>query len=234
MQRYLSATRYLTTNDAKLKKIVENITKDDKTEVEKAVTIYHHVKETVKFGWCTQFYAMNAREIYASGYGYCNTKATLFNTMLRIAGIPARQHFYLINADILAPFASPSKWVEHSTTEVFLNDKWLEVDSYVSDTKLYNKAMKSLKDENKVLGWGAHIDSADDWDGTTDSFQQLVRGDKVKIFSKDFGVFNDTEEFYKTADPKFLPTKRTWFLSAIFYVVLPMANNNVIRYRDGK
>lgn len=76
-----------------------------------AVNIHNFDRDQVRFGWRGDLYAMSASEVLRAGVGYCNTKSTLFVALLRGAGIPARQHFVRINAEMLRPFVNlPQAW----------------------------------------------------------------------------------------------------------------------------
>jgi len=59
-------------------------------------------------------------------------------------------------------------------TEVFLNSKWIKVDSYVLDDQLRNKAIPILIKEDKNVGYGAHVNGTGLWDGKNDAFSQFV------------------------------------------------------------
>jgi len=92
-----------------------------------------------------------------------------------------------------------TEYVDHSYTEVFLDNKWIKVDSYVVDTQLFNNSMKKLSKENKILGYGIHKDATNIWDGEHDAFSQYVLADAKNISTKEYGVFGDVKEFYQKA-----------------------------------
>ena len=50
------------------------------------------------------------------------------------------------------------------------NNKWIKVDSYVVDEKLRNKALPILFQENKIMGYGVHVNGTGQWDGDRDAF----------------------------------------------------------------
>jgi transglutaminase-like putative cysteine protease len=138
---------------------------------EAAVRVHDFVRDQVKFGWTSRFYDQKASEILAAKVGYCNTKSTLFVAMLRAAGIPARQVFVDINSAILNGFIDPGMThVDHSYAEVFLDGKWLRVDSYIVDLPLASKARRALASENRVIGYGVHRDGTSVWNGRKDAF----------------------------------------------------------------
>ena len=44
------------------------------------------------------------------------------------------------------------------------------MDSYVVDEKLRNKALPILFQENKIMGYGVHVNGTGQWDGERDAF----------------------------------------------------------------
>ena len=124
--------------------------------------------------------------------GYCNTKSTLFVALLRAAGIPARQRFVTISSTVLEPFLSlPQTVVDHSFTEVRLNNRWHRVDSYIPDPALFAAAKSALNDTQE-FGYGIHRDGVNEWDGNSDAFAQWTPAAGVI----DYGIFEDTQDFY--------------------------------------
>ena len=129
MEEYLKETKYLDFNEVSIKKAVNDITKNLRVDKEIAIAIHDYVRETILFGFNRKFYNLKASEVLESRIGFCNNKTTLFISMLRCAGIPARCVFVDINKQILAGIVDPrTDYVDHSYSEVFLNNKWIRVD----------------------------------------------------------------------------------------------------------
>lgn len=192
---FLAASDYLNFDHPSLVEIV--LTHKDEDLTLTALRLHDYVRDNIRFGWTPRFYAMSASEVASTGVGYCNTKGTLFVALLRGAGIPARQRFVTINSDLLKPFLNLTQpYVDHSFTEVFLDGKWLAVDSYIPDSELYQKAQRKLELENSRMGYGVHIDGVNEWNGTEDAFSQYIASD-ASISSLEYGVFADTEAFYQ-------------------------------------
>lgn len=163
-----------------------------------AIAIHDYVRDAIRFGWAPAFYAQRASEVLASGVGYCNTKSTLFVAMLRAAGIPARQHFVSLRADILHGLLSPgTRYVDHSYTEVHLEGRWWRVDSYIVDLPLAVRARDRLAREGRLLGYGMHRHGVSHWDGRSDAFSQFVDDGAVAGLSdSDYGIHPDVAAFY--------------------------------------
>ena len=217
---YLEETAYLDYSNPALQATLATLR--GATIRQTAINIHDYVRDNVRFGWRPDFYAMTASEVLDAGVGYCNTKSTLFVALLRGAGIPARQRFVTINADILEPFVRlPQPFVDHSYSEVFLEGRWLRVDSYIPDPVLFASAQAALERENRVLGYGVHRLGRNDWDGNSDAFAQFVVSDRATISNRDYGIFADTAAFYAAAE-------RGEKLSGPRRLILPLA----IRFSD--
>lgn len=216
---YLEETNYLNYSHPKLQATITSLR--GASDRETAVNIHNFVRDTVRFGWRPDFYAMTADAVLETGVGYCNTKSTLFVALLRGAGIPARQRFVTINADILEPFVQlPQTFVDHSYSEVLLDGRWLRVDSYIPDPKLFDLAQARLAREGRIMGYGVHRDGVNVWTGASDAFAQFVDSDKT-ISNHSYGVYPDTFAFYAE-------TNRGEKLSGMRRWILPLA----IRFSD--
>eukprot|EP00730_Choanoeca_flexa_P017744 TRINITY_DN8577_c1_g1_i1.p1 TRINITY_DN8577_c1_g1~~TRINITY_DN8577_c1_g1_i1.p1 ORF type:complete len:237 (+),score=56.41 TRINITY_DN8577_c1_g1_i1:147-857(+) len=202
MPSWLQATSYITSNHHGIVKLAASLTIQDHPR-ETAVCIHDYVRDTIPFGWSSSFDQDSAKDVLRRKIGFCNTKATLFISLLRAAGIPARQHFVTINNSVLYGILSGAGngFVDHSYTEVFLNDEWLKVDSYVVDTPLATVAKRKLVEDGRGFGNGMHIDGTTQWDGRSDAFSQFVINDKhdTIVSTRDYGVFEDVGDFYQRA-----------------------------------
>lgn len=143
--------------------IVENkaaeLTLGRVTLLEKIESIFHFVRDEIRFGFTPKWDEVKASEIMGYGLGYCNTKATLFLALCQASGIPARVHFGLIDIrilrGILPSFAFPlmPKVGGHSWIEVQLESQWKSIDSYINDKTFYKRAVKRLKESGCSFGY---------------------------------------------------------------------------------
>jgi hypothetical protein len=166
-------------------------------DTNRAVRLHDFVRDEILFGWAPQFDRQTASEVLESRVGFCNTKSTLFIALLRAVGIPARLHVAGITARILEGLVNPrSPYVDHSWTEVWLGNRWLELDSYVVDAPLHRRAMSRLRQCGESVGFGVHVHGRCNWDGESDCFVQFVDDGTVPCFSDaDFGTFDDISAF---------------------------------------
>ena len=225
----LSSTPCIDTGHSDIRALARSFTRLSDIR-ERAVQIHDFVRDNVRFGWTSRFYAMKASDVLHAGVGYCNTKSTLFIALLRASGIPARQRFVTIRADILVPFLSlPYRYVDHSYVEVWLGGVWVGVDSYIADPLLFAKAQRRLVASGRSLGYGVHADGTNEWDGGRDAFSQYVIAGRLDdLSSRDYGVFGDTQDFYASGErSEALVGLRRFLLP----VVVRRCNQLVVRFR---
>jgi transglutaminase-like putative cysteine protease len=81
--------------------LAERLTASKGNQLQMVESIFHYVREEIKFGFPPTWDEVKASETIYYGLGYCNTKATLFVALCRAVGIPARVHFGLIDLQIM-------------------------------------------------------------------------------------------------------------------------------------
>ncbi|WP_198372596.1 transglutaminase-like domain-containing protein [Roseomonas rosulenta] len=163
----------------------------------RAVAIHRFVSREIAFGFRPTLWDMHASAVLEAGMGFCTSKSTLFVALLRAAGVPARQRFLDIPAEILAGILDPgTPRVDHAITEVLLDGAWIGVDSYTTDPPLFDRAVARLRAEGRVLGYGAHARGTTGWDGLRPAFCQLVDdGAPPDLTPRDHGVHADARAF---------------------------------------
>ena len=170
-------------------------------ETERALAIYRWVREEIAFGFTPRADHATPTETLRFRKGHSNPQATLFMSMLRAAGIEARQHFVTVSHElvhgIFPSSALPPRFINHSHVELKLGGEWISVDGYVLDSAYQRHAVALLKEEGRAVGYSAHIDGAMDWDGRGACMAQLASEDMVVV---DHGSFEDPEAFYAGPD----------------------------------
>ena len=207
----LAVTEYIDHDHPSIVALAKDILSKSKTntQTERAVLIHDHIRDNILFGWSGKFWNQKASEVLKAGRGFCNTKSTLFAALLRAAKIPCRLQYVDINSEILHGITDPRSLYEiHTYTEVYNSDinRWCRLDSYIVDKKLVHAAKEKLRMENKVIGYGVHLDGHSDWNGKEDAFiQYLMDSDLNKSLTKPlsehaYGSFKDIQNFYAAAD----------------------------------
>eukprot|EP00878_Enallax_costatus_P012082 GHUV01012614.1.p1 GENE.GHUV01012614.1~~GHUV01012614.1.p1 ORF type:complete len:213 (+),score=35.98 GHUV01012614.1:559-1197(+) len=194
-----------------------------------------------------------ASMVLQHGRGFCNPKSTLFVAMQRAAGIPARQHMVSINMNVLYGLGPPTGvYGDHALSEVYLNNRWLLVDSYTVDTQLYSVAKQAINQKGLAMGYGVHKGGSICWDGKSNSFVQYVVEDvevharpgegKHSQFSgekalpdgpasdRDFGVVSDLREFHKRVQGSPFAGLRSGLERVVFPLIGARYCNNLIHH----
>lgn len=183
-----------------LRELAGLITRDARTERERAVAVHDFVRDRVRYGFTARFDEASPAETLASGVGHCNAQARLFVELARAAGLEARYHFVTLSGEVLrGVLASPPATISHGYAEVKVDGRWLSVDSYVVDPALAAGAAERLAREGRQAGYGFRLGGRSTWDGASDSFGQ--RGDPSTVL-EDHGSFESPEAFF--ASDRFL------------------------------
>lgn len=197
----LNATSLIESNHPRIMALSRQITSGAGSERMAAILLHNWVRDQIPFGIPRGFYETTATETLDAKVGYCNTKVTLFNALLRAKAIPTRMRMMDLSAQVLQGLLDPgTAYVDHALTEVFLDERWIKVDSYVVDKPLVEAATKKLALTKRKAGFGIHIDGKLDWDGRNDNFIQYMDNESIQNYVlKDHGLFIDVADFYQKA-----------------------------------
>lgn len=99
--RWLRATRFIDRDDPLIVETARSVTAGQSDDTAKALALFDHVRDQTPFGFAAGFWNQSASAVLRAGRGYCNTKSTLFVALLRATGVPARQVFVEIDAEVL-------------------------------------------------------------------------------------------------------------------------------------
>lgn len=228
--RYLAPSRLVDTDHPAIFATVRRVTANTRNDVERALKLHDFVRDQILFGWAPQFDAQTASEVLACGIGFCNTKSTLLTALLRAAAIPARIHCASINRKVLdGLIRPPSKFVDHSFVELWLNNRWIGIDSYIVDSELHRAALAQCLAERRILGYGIHTGGSLLWDGQTNCFAQFVNDGSAPDFSNaDLGSFDDLDAFRASGlsrNPTHLPAR------LVIRILTRSANTRVAQLR---
>jgi Transglutaminase-like superfamily len=197
----LGSTALIQTQHPRIVALAKEITDTANSDRKAAVLVHDWVRDQIAFGIPGGFYETSATDTLDQKVGYCNTKCTLFAALLRARGIPTRLRMMDLSAQVLQGLFNPgSLYVDHGISEVFLDGRWVKVDSYVVDQPLAAAARKKLTANRCKAGLGIHIDGKTDWDGQSDNFIQCLDNQTIpRYVLKDHGLMVDVADFYQKA-----------------------------------
>jgi transglutaminase-like putative cysteine protease len=98
--------------------------------MDKVESIFHFVRDEIKLGFTSKWDVVKASEVLTYGISYCSPQATLFVALCRAAGIGARVHCAVIDAEIMRgvfpsiAFPFLPKAGGHAWTEVQIEGQW--------------------------------------------------------------------------------------------------------------
>jgi transglutaminase-like putative cysteine protease len=204
---------------------------DKNNHKEVAIAIHNWVRDNIHFGFNASFWNMKASDVLSKRRGFCNNQSTLFVTLLRAAGIPARPFFIAINEKILHGFTSRAGvdgFVDHSFTQVWLDGRWINVDSYILDPSLFKASQDKLSQENLDMGYGTVKGGTMEWNGSESAFSQCLLADDGRpkiagLTGKEYGPFCDVSDFYGQGNG----VNGSVFTRMIFPVVFSSINGHI-------
>jgi len=201
--------------------------------LDKLECLFLFVRDRIRFGFPTRWSGwdrVTASRVIESGFGYCNTKASLMVALCRACGISARVHYGSINADIMRgifpsfafPFLPNSG--PHSWTEVEVEGSWKPIDSYINDEALFEASRARLEESRRSMGYSlAPIDGQCSCEFNFGEKGFVHMGAVVE----DHGVWDDASQFFATEQYRtFNP-----FQQFLYPVMASLSNRNIRRLR---
>jgi transglutaminase-like putative cysteine protease len=164
MQDYLAATKLCDSENPWLRQVAEAVVRDARTPEEKALSIFYHVRDAVRFSLA--YSRSSASQTLKRGYGECGNKTNAQVALLRAVGIPARFHWVQARSKALHRLIADFVYrnmppvASHFWCECFLSGKWVSCELML-DKPLYDGMLQEgLITKEQV--------PAIDWDGKTD------------------------------------------------------------------
>lgn len=227
---YVRETRILDYRHSSLQQLVEERQWKLLDPVAQVKQIYHYVRDEILFGYNSSD-DIPASQVLKDGYGQCNTKATLFMTLLRAVGVPNRIHGFTIDK-ALQKGAITGVWylmspqnILHSWVEVLVNKQWYYLEGLILDTPYLTALQRQNKDCKTFCGYGAYTD---DLQNPTIDFNLNHTYIQDKGINQDFGLFNTPDAFYSKHQQKLGPIKRFLYQNYIRFTM----NSNVASIRN--
>lgn len=164
MDDYLAVTRLCDHDDPWLRSQVEQIVDGAATPPEKALRLFHHVRDHVRFSLA--YSRSRASRTLRRGFGECGNKTNAQIALLRAAGIPARLRWVGARAEVLHHLIEEFVYrkmppvASHFWCECQLYGRWISCESLL-DRPLYEGMLAGgliTKEQVPTI----------EWDGATD------------------------------------------------------------------
>lgn len=233
MQRYLKETRLLDFNHPSLTELVRSRGWVVLSQYERIARIYDFVQNEVAFGY-NEGDDIPASQVYADGYGQCNTKGTLLMALLRRCGVACRFHAFTIDKELqkgaisgLAYNLAPRNII-HSWVEIWFENKWVNLEGFILDLPYLKSVQARFSTvEGEFCGFAVATQNLKnppiEWKGADTYIQK-------EGINHDYGVFDDPDAFYERHGANLSGIKRFLYR----HVVRKWMNSNVSRIRLGE
>ena len=234
MKKYLSETKMLNFSHPEIASLVNKRGWKQMTPEGKIKGIYDFCKEEILFGFNASTDDMPASDVLKEKIGHCNTKATLFMTLLRSAEIPCRIHAFTITKKLqkgamgaVAYFLAP-KEIIHTWVEVFYNNRWVNLEGLILDSDYLGSIQNKFK-KSRGPFCGYAIATPDlhrpqvEWGGGDTYIQKegIVR---------DLGIYDSPDDFYKAHGTNVKGIKKAIYETVIHKIM----NANVNKLRNAR
>lgn len=227
-----SRSRFADADDEGIQEKAAELTTGKSTPLEKLESIFNFVRDGIRFGFTPRWDEVRASEVMGYGFGYCNTKATLFLALCQASGIPARVHYGLIDVRIMRGIfpsfvlAMMPRAGGHSWIDVHLEGRWKHVDSYINDRAFYDRARRRLEASGLSFGYSvSFVDGKSSCDFNFGERGFVHMGAVVE----DHGSWEDPADYF--ASDKYLRFNAVQ--KAGYPMIAMLANRRIERIRGG-
>ena len=164
MEDYLKSTKFCDCNHQEIIEKAKELTKNDGTPKEAALSIFHFVRDQILFKTGNVVKASVTLKIRN---GFCVTKSNLQVALLRAINIPARYHLAYLSKDVLkgvVPGIESDDIHEiityHPWCECYLSKKWISCDTLFEKAlieTIYKEGIHS-KEDIPIIDWDGESD----------------------------------------------------------------------------
>ena len=111
-----------------------------------------------------------------------------------------------------------------------LQERWIQTDTYVTDSILEAQAMTLLKQQEISAGYGIHRQASCFWNGLQHAHGQYADADPASLPTHDWGVAHDPEQFYSSN--KHPQLQMGWLTRAKWMIAAAVVNRRVQKLRE--
>ena len=192
--KYLESTKYCDCENETLKAKVFEITLGAEMHREKALKIFHWIRDEILYNSTLHIFKKASETIKEETVDYCN-KINLHLALLRAVDIPARIQYAKIDKEILKHFIPRFLWnripnpIGHPWCECYLDDKWTSCEA-LFDMPLFEGLIKTntiLSEDIPTIKWDGNNDLIllRKWivtqEDPIDSFDDLLHNELEKV-----------------------------------------------------
>ena len=210
MQDYVNATKLCDSDNPWLCTIAEEVVRDASTPEEKALSIFYHVRDAVRFSLA--YSRSSASRTLKRGYGECGSKTNAQVALLRAVGIPARFRWVQARSQVLHHLIADFVYrnmppvASHFWCECVLSGEWVSCELML-DKPLYDGMLQEgliTKEQVPTI----------DWDGRTDLvlLKPWITEDRGHLPSYDHAI-----SVLRASEEGMPPLWMEWIIAPLFY-----------------
>lgn len=233
MNKLLEETKLINFNNAYIQQLIDEKGWKELDDYNKIVQVYKFVKDDILFGYNKHDY-LQASEILKDGYGQCNTKGTLFMTLLRGVGIQCKlQAFYidkvmqkgLLNG--IAYIFAPRK-ILHTWVDVLYKDQWYSLEGIIIDNHYLESLQTKFSEcSGSFCGYGVATTNFKNSKLYFDENDTYIQKEKI---INHLGEFSSPDELYQEYNQFKSSVKEFLYVN----IVRKMMNRQVSKIRAHK
>lgn len=231
MELLLQETEMLNYNSPQIQSLILARNWKQLDDFHKIKEIYDFVRNEIKFGYNVDD-SVTATQVLKDGYGQCNTKGTLFMTLLRGVGIPCRVHGFTINKLLQKGamtgfvYAKAPTEIFHSWVEVLYNENWYELEAFILDDAYLSRLQRLHPECTGVFcGYGVAVSDFQhpviEWNGNNTYIQS-------EGIVQDFGIYASPDQLLKEHHQNLSPCREFIFRN----IGRHLMNRNVRKIRE--
>lgn len=232
MNHYLKETKMLDYHSSNIQELIKDRKWNDMDTYSCIRSIYDFVRDEILFGY-NKNDDISSSIVLKDGYGQCNTKGTLFMSLLRGCGIPCRMHAFFIDKKLQKGsmkgfvYKRAPNHILHSWVEVYFEERWYELEGFIIDKK-YLSSLQSLFPTCTGSFCGYGIAVKDFQDPTIDFYKNDTYIQKEGII-KDLGIYDSPDDMLLEHQQSMNGMKRFLYQN----VGRHLMNQNVRKIRNG-
>jgi transglutaminase-like putative cysteine protease len=173
--------------DAWVATTAAQLTRDCRTDAEKAVAVYAFVRDEILFTLTPAPDRMKASEVLKQGAGSPVGKTLLFVALLLACNVQAKASIVEVEGHVLEGLLDPPVAIfEFGYAEILLGSQWLKVDSHVFDSDYLQNARLLVGQTDYQYGYGINKNEPYQWNGRADSLslEVAMQSNRAKKFPR--------------------------------------------------
>lgn len=233
LEKYLEKTFMLDYENRSIQNLIHIRKWNQLDDFHKIQKIYNFIKDEIKFGYNINDTIPSSRVLH-DGYGQCNTKGTLFMSLLRAVGIPCRIHGFTIDKKLQKgamtklSFRLAPKNIVHSWVEILYDGVWYNLEGFIIDYDYLSSLQAKFSNcKGAFCGYGIAVQDFNNpmiqWNGNDTYIQK-------EGINQDFGIYDNPDTFFKDHSQQMNLMKSILYS----YFIRHQMNKNINKLRKGK